>query len=113
MSLAAASGGLTQATISGLVQIYKRDETYNTNEIANAILACLVAVTGCCPFIGNGFAVLIGGLLLLLFVIVIIIVCLPLDNYIVPLRLLSFIVHYNSINKLFMILHVHIIKYYY
>lgn len=61
MSLAAASGGLTQTIISGLVQIYKRDETFNTNEIANGMLACLVAVTGCCPFIGNGFSILIGG----------------------------------------------------
>ena len=61
MSLAAASGGLTQAIISGLVQIYKRDETYNTNEIANGMLACLVAVTGCCPFIENGFSIVIGG----------------------------------------------------
>uniref|UniRef100_A0A1X7U2D2 Ammonium transporter AmtB-like domain-containing protein n=1 Tax=Amphimedon queenslandica TaxID=400682 RepID=A0A1X7U2D2_AMPQE len=61
MSLAAASGGLTQVVISGLVQLYKRDENYNTNEIANAILASLVAVTGCCVFIEPPFAVLIGG----------------------------------------------------
>lgn len=61
MSLAAASGGLTQAIVSGLVQIYKRDENYNTNEIANAMLACLVAVTGCCPFIEPPFAILIGS----------------------------------------------------
>ena len=61
MSLAAASGGLTQAIISALVQLYKRDENYNTNEIANAILASLVAVTGCCVFMEPPFAVLIGG----------------------------------------------------
>lgn len=62
MSLAAASGGLTQAIVSGLVQIYKRDEFYNTNEIANGVLASLVAVTGCCPFVMHPFfSVLIGG----------------------------------------------------
>ena len=61
MSLAAASGGLTQAIISALVQLYKRDENYNTNEIANAILASLVAMTGCCVFMEPPFAVLIGG----------------------------------------------------
>lgn len=61
MSLAAASAGLTQSIISGVVQIYKRDENYNTNEIANGILASLVAVTGCCIFIEPPFAILIGG----------------------------------------------------
>ena len=62
MAVAAASGGLLQAIISGFVQIYKRDENYNTNEIANAVLASLVAVTGCCPFINPYFAFLIGGM---------------------------------------------------
>lgn len=61
MSVAAATGGLLQSIISGLVQIYKRDENYNTNEIANAVLASLVAVTGCCPFIDPYFAAIIGG----------------------------------------------------
>ena len=42
-------------------QIYKRDEAFNTNEIANGVLACLVAVTGCCPFIDPLWALLIGG----------------------------------------------------
>ena len=61
MCLSAASGGLTQTIVSALVQIYKRDETFNANEIANAVLASLVAVTGCCPFINPPFAILIGG----------------------------------------------------
>lgn len=61
MSLSAASGGLTQTFVSGMVQIYKRDETFNANEIANGVLASLVAVTGCCPFINPPFAILIGG----------------------------------------------------
>ena len=92
MAIAAASGGLTSTIISGLVQvreyrvllleypplphcyislqcivisaqIYKRDEAFNTNEIANGVLACLVAVTGCCPFIDPLWAILIGGML--------------------------------------------------
>ena len=46
--------------MSGLVQLYKRDETFNTNEIANAVLGALVAVTGCCPFIDPPWAILIG-----------------------------------------------------
>ena len=41
-------------------QIYKRDTEFNTNEIANGVLACLVAVTGCCPFIDPLWAILIG-----------------------------------------------------
>ena len=60
MCLAAASGGMTQCIVSGLVQMYNRHEHYNTNEIANAVLANLVAVTGCCPFIEPPFAILIG-----------------------------------------------------
>ena len=60
MSLAAASGGITQCIVSGLVQMYNRHEHYNTNEIANAVLANLVAVTGCCPFVNPPFAILIG-----------------------------------------------------
>ena len=60
MCLAAASGGITQCIVSGLVQIYNRHEQYNTNEIANAVLANLVAVTGCCPFIEPSWAILIG-----------------------------------------------------
>lgn len=42
--------------------MYKRDETFNSNEIANGVLACLVAVTGCCPFIDPPWAILIGGM---------------------------------------------------
>ena len=61
MCLTCASSGLLQTTISGLVQIYKRDETFNANEIANAVLGGLVAITGCCPFIDPPFAILIGG----------------------------------------------------
>ena len=60
MCLAAGSGGITQCIISGLVQMYNRHEHYNTNEIANAVLANLVAVTGCCPFIAPPWAILIG-----------------------------------------------------
>ena len=60
MCLAAASGGLTQTIVSGLVQMYNRHENFNTNEIANAVLASLVAVTGCCPFIEPSWSILIG-----------------------------------------------------
>jgi ammonia channel protein AmtB len=60
MCLAAASGGLTQCIVSGLVQMYNRHEHFNTNEMANAVLANLVAVTGCCPFVDPPFAILIG-----------------------------------------------------
>lgn len=61
MCLACASAGLIQVLVSGLVQIYKRDETFNTNEIANVVLGALVAVTGCCPFIEPEFALIIGS----------------------------------------------------
>ncbi len=61
MCLTCASAGLTQTFLSGLVQIYKRDTTINANEIANVVLGGLVAVTGCCPFINPGYAILIGG----------------------------------------------------
>ena len=64
MCLACASAGTVQVLICGLVQIYKRDETFNTNEIANVVLGALVAVTGCCPFIDPRYAILIGGQLL-------------------------------------------------
>ncbi|XP_065911000.1 ammonium transporter 2-like isoform X2 [Dysidea avara] len=67
MALAAASGGLTSTIVSGLVQMYKRDETFNSNEIANGVLACLVAVTGCCPFIDPPWALLIGVLTILFY----------------------------------------------
>lgn len=60
MCLAAASGGVTQTVVSGLVQLYYRHENFNTNEIANAVLANLVAVTGCCPFIEPSWSILIG-----------------------------------------------------
>ena len=61
MCLACASAGIVQALICGLMQIYKRDENFNVNEIANVILGALVAVTGCCPFIHPPFAIIIGG----------------------------------------------------
>ena len=48
--------------------MYKRDETFNTNEIANGVLACLVAVTGCCPFIDPPWAILIGGIYLFIII---------------------------------------------
>ena len=60
MCLTCASSGLLQTCISGLVQIYKRDETFNANEIANSVLGALVAITGCCPFIEPPWAILIG-----------------------------------------------------
>ena len=63
MCLVCAAGGLTQTIVSALVQIYKRDETFNANEIANGVLGCLVAITGCCPFIDPPWALLIGGIL--------------------------------------------------
>ena len=62
MCLGCASAGIVQVLVSGLVQIYKRDETFNTNEIANVVLGGLVAVTGCCPFIDPRWALLIGGM---------------------------------------------------
>jgi len=61
MCVACASAGITQTIVSGLVQIYKRDTTFNANEIANTVLGALVAVTGCCPFITPTFSLLIGG----------------------------------------------------
>ena len=33
------------------VQLKTGTESINTNEIANGILSCLVAVTGCCAFV--------------------------------------------------------------
>ena len=65
MCLGCASAGIFQTCISGLVQIHKRDETFNSNEIANALLGGLVSVTGCCPFIDPRWAILIGGKLTL------------------------------------------------
>jgi ammonia channel protein AmtB len=67
MCLAAASGGITQCIVSGLVQMYNRHEHFNTNEMANAVLANLVAVTGCCPFVDPPFAILIGPLTVLFY----------------------------------------------
>ncbi len=61
MCLGCASAGIVQTLVSGLVQMYKRDETFNSNEIANVILSALVAVTGCCPFIEPYYALIIGG----------------------------------------------------
>ena len=61
MCVACASAGITQTVVSGLVQIYKRDTTFNANEIANTVLGALVAVTGCCPFITPAFSLIIGG----------------------------------------------------
>jgi ammonia channel protein AmtB len=58
--LAAASGGVTQAILSGLVQMASRHAHYNTNELANAVVASLVAVTGCCAFISPPWAIPIG-----------------------------------------------------
>jgi ammonia channel protein AmtB len=58
--LAAASGGVTQAILSGLVQMASRHAHYNTNELANAVVASLVAVTGCCAFIRPPWAIVIG-----------------------------------------------------
>ncbi len=61
MSLACASAGTVQTVVSGLVQMYKGDKSFNTNEIANVVLGALVAVTGCCSFIEPQNALVIGG----------------------------------------------------
>ena len=61
MCLVAASAGVTQTCVSGLVQFFKGDETFNHNEIANAVIGGLVAVTGCCPFVQPEWAILIGS----------------------------------------------------
>ena len=61
VSLAAASGGVTQTAVSGLVQMSNRHTHFNTNEVTNAVLASLVAVTGCCAFIHPPRAILIGS----------------------------------------------------
>ena len=70
--------------------MYKRDETFNSNEIANGVLACLVAVTGCCPFIDPPWAILIGGIspLLSAFVLYMKIFTCSVDNILLPLWLL-------------------------
>ena len=61
MCLSCASAGTVQALISSTVQWWRGDKHINTNEIANAVLGGLVAVTGCCPFIEPPFAVIIGS----------------------------------------------------
>ena len=61
MCLSCASAGLVQAIVSSIVQWSRGDRHINTNEIANAVLGGLVAVTGCCPFIDPPFAIIIGG----------------------------------------------------
>ena len=60
MCLSCASAGLLQAILSGVVQSWRNDKHINTNEIANAVIGGLVAVTGCCPFIKSELAVVIG-----------------------------------------------------
>lgn len=59
--LAAASGGVTQALVCGLVQMANRHTHYNTNELANSVVASLVAVSGCCAFVEPPWAILIGS----------------------------------------------------
>lgn len=62
MCLACASAGTIQWIISEVMHRLIEDSRFNVNEIANVVLGALVAVTGCCPFIEPGFAILIGGL---------------------------------------------------
>ena len=62
MCLACASAGTVQVIVCALVQIYKCDDHFNINEIANVVLGALVAVTGCNPFIDPRYAILIGGM---------------------------------------------------
>ena len=60
MCLSSAAAGLLQAVLSGVVQSFRNDTHINTNEIANAVLGGLIAVTGCGPFIDPPYAILIG-----------------------------------------------------
>ena len=62
MCVACAIAGTVQVMVAGLVQLYQRSKTINTNEIANVVLSALVAVTGCAAFIEPYFAVIIGGM---------------------------------------------------
>ena len=61
MCLACASAGMAQVAVSTAVHFIRNDEHFTTNEIANAIMGALVAVTGCCPFIDPEWAIFIGG----------------------------------------------------
>ncbi|XP_062499014.1 ammonium transporter 2-like [Corticium candelabrum] len=51
MVVCAGSGGLLAIGIAGFVQAIKKTDRINTNEVANGILSCLVAITGCCAFV--------------------------------------------------------------
>ncbi|XP_062504676.1 ammonium transporter 2-like isoform X2 [Corticium candelabrum] len=51
MVVCAGSGGLLAIGIAGFVQVKMKADRINTNEIANGILSCLVAITGCCAFV--------------------------------------------------------------
>lgn len=52
---------MAQVAVSTAVHFIRNDEHFTTNEIANAIMGALVAVTGCCPFIDPEWAIFIGG----------------------------------------------------
>ena len=60
MCISCASAGLLQAILSGAVQSWRDDKYINTNEIANAVIGGLIAVTGCCPFVEPWDAIIIG-----------------------------------------------------
>ena len=60
MCISCATAGLLQAILSGIVQSLRNDKYINTNEIANAVIGGLVAITGCCPFVEPWEALIIG-----------------------------------------------------
>lgn len=60
MCISCATAGLLQAILSGVVQSWRNDKYINTNEIANAVIGGLVAITGCCPFIDPQQALIVG-----------------------------------------------------
>jgi Amt family ammonium transporter len=60
MVVCAGSGGLMAIMLASLVQLITNADSINTNEIANGILSCLVAITGCCAFVTPWVAFTIG-----------------------------------------------------
>jgi Amt family ammonium transporter len=60
MILASATGGILAVFIASWAQLYTRAVSVNANEIANGILASLVAITAGCPFVDYWGACFIG-----------------------------------------------------